>query len=228
MPVRSILAVALVSAGFVLAVTTGPKAVVLITAAAVAAGAFAIMLATRPRESVTLLFVAGAFLLDFSPLPVYRYFLLSDLLLLLACLIQWRIDRSLVVYVPPLWIGLCVAYLVALLVSFGSAQDFSGLSNWAHFAFLMLVFVPSLTTLLVRRPELKSWLLTAIVATALAQSVILFGEIARGLEWRTGTRISGALGTVGLWNYAAAVIAWLASWLRADGRPAWQRSPAWR
>lgn len=206
MSVRSILAVALVSAGFVLAVTTGSRAV-LIAAAVVVAGAFAIMLATRPRESVTLLFVAGAFLLDFSPLSVYRYFLLSDLLLLFACLIQWRIDRSLVVYVPALWIGLCVAYLGALLLSFTAAQDFSGLWTWAHFAFLMLVFVPSLTTLLVRRPELKSWLLAAIVATALAHSVILFGEVARGLDWRTGTRISGALGTEGQWKYAAAFIA---------------------
>ena len=130
MPVRSILAAALVSAGFVLAVTTGSKTVMLIIAAVVAAGAFAMMLTTRPRESVTMLFVAGAFLLDFSPLPVYRYFLLSDLLLLLACLIQWRIDRSLVVYVPALWIGLSVAYLGALLLSFGAAQDFSGLSTW--------------------------------------------------------------------------------------------------
>ena len=127
MSVRSVLAVAFVSAGFALAVTTGSRAVVLMAGAVVAAGAFAIMLATRPRECVTMLFVAGAFLLDFSPFPVYRYFLLSDLLLLLACLIQWRIDRSLLVYVPVLWIGLCVAYLVALLVSFGAAQDMSGL-----------------------------------------------------------------------------------------------------
>jgi O-antigen ligase len=207
MSVRSILAVALVSIGLVLATTTGSRTVAVIAAAGIAGGAFAIMLAMRPRESVTVLFVAGAFLLDFSPLAVYRYFLLSDLLLLLACLIQWRIDRSCLLYVPTLWIGLCAAYLGALLVSFGAARDFSGLWTWAHSAFLMLVFVPSLTTLFVRRPELKNWLLAAIVATALAQSVILFGEIARGLEWRSGTRIPGALGTAGLWNYAAAVTA---------------------
>ena len=207
MSVRSVLAVALASAAFVLAVTTVSRDVVLIAAGGVAAGAFAIMVAARPRESVTLLCVAGALLLDFSPLRVYRYFLLSDLLLLLAFLIQWRIDRSRLIYVPALWIGLCVAYLGAMLVSFAAARDFSGLWTWAHSAFLMLVFVPSLTTLFVRRPELKGWLLAAIVATALVQSVILFGEIASGLEWRSGTRISGALGTTGLWNYAAAATA---------------------
>ena len=94
----------------------------------------------RPRQCVALLFGGGALLLDFSPLPVYRYFLLSDLLLLAACALQMQIDRRIVLYVPALFILLCLGYLAALLAAFGAAQDYSGVWNWLHFAFLMLSY----------------------------------------------------------------------------------------
>jgi O-antigen ligase len=199
---RNATAISVVAAAvvFLWAVLPGPTVALAVTLAAI------ITIATRTRLCVTVLLAAGALLLDFSPLPVYRYFLLSDLLLLSACALQFWIDRRVIVYVPMLFLLLCIGYLTALFAAFAASHDFSGLANWMHFAFLMLVFVPLLTTLFVRRPDLAGWLAVAIVLTVLLQSLILFAEIANGLEWRVGTRILGALGTAGLWNYVSAVV----------------------
>ena len=78
----------------------------------------AAVLVKRPSAGVTLLFVSGVMLVDFGPLPIYRYFLVSDLLLLVACAVQLSIDRRLTVYVPALVTILFLAYLGSLLVAF--------------------------------------------------------------------------------------------------------------
>jgi O-antigen ligase len=156
---------------------------------------------------VTGLFIAAIVLLDFTPLAIYRYFLVSDFLLLTAYAVQCWLDRRVVMHVPTLLMMAFGAYLVGLLAGSAAAQDVGAGGTWLHFAFSMLVLTPVTTTLLVRRPELQLYLPAAIVMTVVGQSLILSAEVARGLEWQTGSRLTGALGTGELWIYAAAVTA---------------------
>jgi len=176
-------------------------------AAFVAAALAAAVFVKRPSACVTLLFVTAVMLVDFSPLPVYRYFLVSDLLLLVACALQLAIDRRFTVYAPALMTTLFVIYLGCLLVAFLWAPSLAPLSGWLHFAFLMLVYVPLVTTLLVKRPDLQPYLPATLVTSALIQAVMIIVAVRGGLEWRTGMRIAGAMGSIALWLYVAAAVA---------------------
>lgn len=197
------LACALVAVALVVAGTFEPILTLIVAAAVIAV----VVASYVPAAFVTTLFVGGALLIDFSALAVYRYFLLSDLLLLAAWGLQVASDRHVTVAVPALLLLLGVAYLAGLLMAFGVSQDLGGLRNWLHFAFLILLYLPALTSLFTRRPDLLVWLAPAVVIAAFTQALILIAQVANGLEWRVGTRIPGALGSVGLWPYVAAVAA---------------------
>jgi len=173
----------------------------------VAAALAAVALAQSPSAGVTICFVTGVMLVDFSPFPIWRYFLVSDALLLLACAVQLSIDRRPTVYIPALMMTLFLVYLGGLLAAFLWAPDFRSLVGWLHFAFLMLMYVPLVTTLFVRRPDLQACLPAALVASALIQALMIIAAVRGGLEWRTGTRIAGAMGSIALWLYVAAVVA---------------------
>jgi O-antigen ligase len=71
----------------------------------------------------------------------------------------------------------------------------------------MLVYVPVMTTLFVRRPDLQAYLPLTLVVSAMIQAVMIAAAVWGGLEWRTGTRIAGAMGSIALWLYVAAVVA---------------------
>jgi hypothetical protein len=161
----------------------------------------------HPSAIVTVLFVAAVLTLDFSPLAVYRYFLFSDVLLLAAFGVQCWIDRRIVIYLPALLTAAFVAYLGGLLAGSAAAQDVTAAPTWLHFAFSMLLLTPAVTTLLVRRPDLRLYLPIAIVVTATVQALIVLAQVIKGLQWQSGTRITGALGAAGLWVYAAAIVA---------------------
>jgi len=163
--------------------------------------------AVRLPPIVTALFVLGALLLDFQPLAIYRYLLVSDLLVVAAWAVQLVLDRRIVVYLPAVLMVAFGLQLAGMLIASGGGRSVVGLNTSLHFLFSMLVITPTVTTLLVRRPDLRLWLVGAVVATACIQAVIIEFQVLNGLEWRSGSRISGALGSSGLWIYAAAVVA---------------------
>jgi O-antigen ligase len=163
--------------------------------------------AVWPWPAVRALFILGVVLIDFGPASVYRYFLVSDVLLLAACAIQLWVARRATVYFPALVTAILGLYLLGLLIGLAAAQDLTGLSNWLHFAALVFVLLPAMTTLFVQRPELKRDLIVAIVVTAVVQALMIVAAVMNGLEWRYGTRITGAMGSVAVWVFAAAAVA---------------------
>ncbi len=160
-----------------------------------------------PALGVTVLFACGVLLVDISALAVYRYFLLSDLLFVLAFLLQVWIDRRTEIYYPRLLTWLFAVYLATHFIAFSRSDDMSSAPAWLHSAFVMLAFTPIVTTLLVRRPQLKAVLFVTLMASAGLQAGIIAAKVANGLEWRSGMRIPGAFGSLHLWLYAAAAIA---------------------
>jgi O-Antigen ligase len=163
--------------------------------------------ARRPALGVAVLFVCGVLLVDISALSVYRYFLLSDLLFLSAFALQTWIDRRTEVYYPRLLTWLFVVYLAAHFIAFSRSNDASSAPTWLHSAFVMLAYTPILTTLMVRRPELKRILFVTVMVTGGLQACIVIANVANGLDWQKGTRIAGAFGSAHLWLYAAAAVA---------------------
>jgi hypothetical protein len=83
-----------------------------------------------------------------------------------------------------------------------------------HFVYLVVVLSPAVTALLVMRPEFRYYLFAGILIAGLVESVIFIAAVASGLEWQIGYRLSGALGTVSVWGYAAAAIALVALMMR--------------
>jgi hypothetical protein len=160
-----------------------------------------------PALGVTVLFACGVLLVDISALAVYRYFLLSDLLFVLAFSLQAWIDRRTEVYYPRLLTWLFAVYLTTHFIAFSRSDDISSASTWLHSAFVMLAFTPILTTLLVRRPQLKAVLFVTLMVSAGLQAGIIIGNVANGLKWQSGMRIPGAFGSLHLWLYATAAIA---------------------
>src|SRR5262249_9621647 len=103
--------------------------------------------------------------------------------------------------------GLFAAYIVSAAVAFLRPVDPAvGWSTWVHQAFLMLVYVPAITTLLVLRPDLRRYALPVIVISVTLPAALREWSVAHGLVWQTGTRIAGAFGSVQLWPYAVAVV----------------------
>lgn len=163
------------------------------------------------RGAVTIAFVAAVATIDFSPLSVYRYLLVSDALLLGALLLEWTRRRSPELFVPTFVMGTFGLYLGGTLLSFARAVDpASGVFTWLHSVFLMLVYVPAATTLMTLRPDLRALVPGVVLAAAALQGLVVAAEVASGLDWRTGTRIAGAFGSIQLWSYAAGAVAALA------------------
>jgi O-antigen ligase len=154
------------------------------------------------------LFLAGVACLDFSPLSAYRYLLISDILLLLALAAELGGRWHGRLYYPKFVGLLFLLYLLSTGLSFARALDpLSGLFTWLHSAFLMLVYVPIVTTMLVVRPDLRMPALVTLVLSVTAQAgVVGFAVLATGLDWTSGTRIAGAFGSVQFWPYLAASV----------------------
>ena len=165
---------------------------------------------TARRRLVTVLFVAAVLTVDFSPLAAYRYLLLSDVLILVALLVELKTTQARV-YAPKVLMATFVLYLGSAALAFTRvAEPGLGLFTWLHSAFLMLVYVPAATTLMTRRPDLRSLVAPAMLVSACLQGLIVAQAVSGGLNWTSGTRIAGALGSMQLWLYAAAVTAALA------------------
>lgn len=153
----------------------------------------------------TVLVGLGAFTLDFAPFNVYRYLLLSDLLLVAAGIVALRQGVRLHL---PLLVMLCfLTYVISGLVSFLRASDpGAGLFTWIHHAFVMLIYVPLVTTAFAARPSHRTLAFAAIVVSGVLQAAMVNLAVAGGLQWQTGTRIMGALGNPSLWLLAVSSI----------------------
>jgi O-antigen ligase len=155
-----------------------------------------------------MLFLMAIATLDVSALSVYRYLLISDVLLLGAALTVIAERQSSIVYVPKLIQLLFVVYLISTALAFLRPVDPSlGLLTWLHSAFLMMVYVPAATSILVIRPDLRWLVLPAMLASTTLQALVTVLTVAGGLNWQTGTRIAGPLGSVHVWVYAASIAA---------------------
>jgi O-antigen ligase len=149
--------------------------------------------------------LAGGLTLDVAPLAVFRYLLLSDVLLVLAGLIAWRSGASLRV---PVLVTVCfLIYLTNGLLSFvRSGAPEAGLFTWLHSAFVMLVYVPLVTTGLASKRYLPTLAFVGVIVSGVVQALLVDAAVAGGLHWQTGTRIRGAFGNPSLWVMAIAVI----------------------
>lgn len=170
------------------------------------------------RRLVTILFVAAVLLIDFSPLAVYRYLLLSDLLVLGALLVEYGAAPS-AVYAPKLVMAAFLLYSGSSAVAFVRAVEPGlGLFTWLHSAFLMLIYVPAATTLMTLRPDLRRYVAPAMLVSACVQGLVVAQAVSGGLNWTSGTRIAGAFGSIQLWLYVAAVVAALAMFMAGTRR----------
>jgi O-antigen ligase len=101
---------------------------------------------------------------------------------------------------------LFLVYLLSTAVAFFRPVDPGlGLLTWLHSAFLMIIYVPAATTLLVIRPDLQRSVLPVILVSTTFQAFMTVRAVAGGLNWQTGTRIAGAFGSVHVWIYAASM-----------------------
>lgn len=172
------------------------------------------------RGAVTIAFVAAVATIDFSPLSVYRYLLVSDVLLLGALLLEWARRRTPVLFAPTFVMGAFALYLGGTMVSFTRAVDpGSGFFTWLHSVFLMAVYVPAATTIMTLRPDLRALVPGVVLAAAALQGLVVAAGVAGGLNWTTGTRIAGAFGSIQLWSYAAGAVAALAIAMNARRLP---------
>lgn len=163
---------------------------------------------------VSALFVVSVLTIDFSPLAVYRYLLLSDLLLVAALVLQWTRSTAHTVHYPKVVSAAFTLYLASAAVAFlRPPEPGLGLFTWLHSAFLMGVYVPAATTLMTIRPDLRRHVAPALLTSACVQGLIVAQAVSGGLNWTSGTRIAGALGSIQLWLYAAAVVAALAMFM---------------
>jgi len=157
---------------------------------------------------VTGLFVTAVATVDISVFNIYRYLLVSDALLLMAAAIACLQRRTATVYVPTLISLLFIAYLLSSAFAFfRPVHPGLGVLTWAHSAFLMIVYVPAATTLMILRPDLRRILLVTLLVSTTVQAATTVFEVAGGLNWQTGTRIPGAFGSVHVWTYAVSVVA---------------------
>jgi O-antigen ligase len=177
-------------------------------------------IALESSSLVSALFIASVATVDISAFSVYRYLLISDVLLLAAAVLSAIARRSTTVFVPKLMEVLFVVYLTSTAFAFlRPVHPAYGLLTWVHSVFLMLVYVPAVTTLLVNRPDLRRLLLPTLLISTTIQSAITVAQVARGLNWQTGTRIPGAFGSVHMWPYVAAITAIVALLMT---RPEWR------
>jgi O-antigen ligase len=151
--------------------------------------------------------IVGTLLLDFAPLAVYRYLLVSDLLLIAgAILVLWRVPRVRVPVGPV--VPIFVVFLAAHLVSMTRASAPStGVFTLLHMTFLMLVFVPLVSGALSHRLDLRSWCFVALVAGAVWQAALVDAAVLQGQHWESGTRIAGLAGSVSAWLLTTAFVA---------------------
>jgi O-antigen ligase len=157
---------------------------------------------------VSLLFVVAVVTLDFSPVAVYRYLLVSDVLLLIALALQWNLSRAPAIYFPRSVQAAFALYVASTALAFARpAHPATGAFTWVHSVFLMLIYVPAATTLMTLRPDLQRWVRPAVLFSASVQGLVVAQAVSGGLNWTTGTRIAGAFGSIQLWIYAAAVVA---------------------
>jgi O-antigen ligase len=180
----------------------------LIAGAVVGAGIIAVAMLVRCRPSgLAVLVIAGTLLLDFAPLRIYRYFLWSDFLLLAAFVaVLWR-RRTIAVVIPAAVTPVFAVFLLGHLLAFARASSAAeGLFTWLHMAFLMVLFVPAVATLLADRHELRAVVFGAILTAAVVQAAIIDVAVLSGQQWESGSRIAGALGNVAVWLFACGYV----------------------
>jgi len=187
-----------------------PLLAILGTAAALAT--LVLLTVTLPTGGVaTLAIVGAALLMDFAPLSLYRYFLWSDLFVLVAAgwlaLHGTRLSgRGL-----SLLMTLFAINLLSALVAFTRAgQPALGVFTWLHMAFMMLVYVPAVTAVLRALPHAGHVARLGLMVSGVVQSAIVVFMVVQGLHWETGTRIAGAMGNQALWLFVTAWTALLA------------------
>jgi O-antigen ligase len=169
---------------------------------------------------ITFLVTLGAATIDFSPLPVYRYLLVSDLLLVSAGLIAWLTGSTM--RAPFLLMACLSVYVASGLASFLRTSDpAGGMFTWIHTAFLCLVYIPLVATALGTRRQLVRYAFAGVLLSGVAQSLLLLLEVASGLDWASGPRITGALGNASLWIFAVSMLAVTTLMLKGGlfGRP---------
>ena len=154
---------------------------------------------------ITFFVVLGSLTLDFAPLPVYRYLLVSDVLLVAAGVVAWMTGSSLRM---PAFVTVCLLlYLINGLATFFWASFSRGFFTWLHSAFLALIYIPFVATALSTRRAFAHYALGGALLCGVVQSVLLLVSVAQGLQWQSGGRISGALGNYSLYIFAVSVIA---------------------
>lgn len=164
---------------------------------------------------ITFLVVLGAFTIDFHPLPVFRYLLISDVLFVAAGLVAWLTGSPLRV---PLLVTCCLGLYVGNgLASFlRSWAPMDGLFTWLHSAFIAFAYLPLAATALGTRREYVRYAFAGVMVSALVQALLVLLAILQGLEWEYGGRIRGAFGNASLWLYPVAVLALTAVILRGS------------
>jgi hypothetical protein len=162
---------------------------------------------------VTFLVAAGAFTIDFHPLPVFRYLLVSDVLFVTAGLVAWLTGSSMRV---PVFVTCCLGLYVAngLAAFLRSSDPEGGLYTWLHTAFLAFLYIPLVTTALATRRAYVRYAFAGVIVSAFVQAALVLLAISQGLYWEYGPRIRGALGNASLWIYPVAVLALVAVLLR--------------
>lgn len=152
------------------------------------------------------MFVVAVATIDFAPLRVYRYLLVSDVLLLAALALEWRRQWPATLVYPARMTALFCVYLASAACAFTRPLDPAiGFSTFAHQAFAMLLYVPAVATLLVARPDLLRLVIPTVLVSMTVQGLALASAVAGGLNWTSGSRVAGALGSSQLWPYVAAV-----------------------
>jgi hypothetical protein len=185
-------------------VVRDPLTVILATAAALV---FVTLLGVGlpSRHLPGLALGCAALTMDFAPLSLFRYFLWSDLFILIAA--SWLAIHGTRLSTAGLGVlfALFTVNVMSSLVSFTRAvHPDLGLFTWLHMAFIMLVYLPAVTAVLRAKPHLGGVARAALVVSGVGQAAIIVSSVAQGLHWETGTRIAGAMGNQSVWLFVTA------------------------
>src|SRR5438067_1859523 len=103
-------------------------------------------MAPSPARLVTWSLVAAVACIDLSPLRVYRYLLVSDVLLMFAVTTETIACGNRRVYTPTFVTLVFLLYAISTGAAFyRPLEPELGVYTWLHSAFLMLAYVPCVT-----------------------------------------------------------------------------------